>query len=334
MTAAAVAARPGWPVGVFKARATGAAGQNLRRQPAPLSRPTPMATEAAAAAAVAAPAAAAAAGAAPPPPSGPLALLEAFLAVQEERAALYCQFTAAFRRYLSDRNEGSYKRAIESLTRAFASASARVRGVEAALRAPEAEGGAGRADLAAMLRAVQEGEARKLKWVGPPRAGGSSLSMPAFDHFGSKHAGASVRLQVLPAAPKATPQTERRCVLSRAPVPSPPPPQADRQLARAARRGDAPGRRVRGCGARPGPGLPFRGAAAARARGGGGRGLPGLRLQRQQRQRRRRRPARRWLRPGQRRQAGRRPRRRPPPPPWPRGRGRLRRRPPRRRVRS
>jgi hypothetical protein len=41
-----------------------------------------------------------------------------------------------------------------------------VRAIEAALLAPAGGGGAGRPDLAAMLRTVQNAEAEKLRWAG------------------------------------------------------------------------------------------------------------------------------------------------------------------------
>ncbi|KIY99813.1 hypothetical protein MNEG_8148 [Monoraphidium neglectum] len=98
-------------------------------------------------------------------PAGPepLPLLSEFLAAQERRAQLYGSFQAAFRGFLRDRDEGRYKRSIQEVTLEFGAVSQQVRALEAALAAPRGGGGAGRPDLAALLRRVQNAEADKLR---------------------------------------------------------------------------------------------------------------------------------------------------------------------------
>ncbi|KAJ9513508.1 hypothetical protein QJQ45_006062 [Haematococcus lacustris] len=79
-----------------------------------------------------------------------------FLALQQQRAQLYARWHMGHRRYCESRQEGGLFRALLAATTAsFQEVSQAVRGVEAELRADQGEGGAGRPDLAGLLRRVQ-----------------------------------------------------------------------------------------------------------------------------------------------------------------------------------
>lgn len=103
-----------------------------------------------------APAAAAAADA--PLPSSVPELLRLFLGIQAQRAQHYSRFHAAFKAFLDTLQEGPYRAVMMELTGTFNECSKRVIAVETALR-----DALGRADLAAVLRRVQEAERSKLR---------------------------------------------------------------------------------------------------------------------------------------------------------------------------
>jgi len=86
------------------------------------------------------------------------ALLARFAEVQAHRAHCYGALDGAFRGLLATGAEGPYRRALQALTPEFSDASSAVRAFETALAGPR-----GRPDLAALLRAVQEGEREKLR---------------------------------------------------------------------------------------------------------------------------------------------------------------------------
>ncbi|PRW57989.1 hypothetical protein C2E21_3468 [Chlorella sorokiniana] len=76
---------------------------------------------------------------------------------QKERAAAYRRFDSAFRAYLQNQAEGPFRYVMGQLTAEFQQLSQRVIGLEAALRQQ------GSADLAALLRTVQDNEREKLR---------------------------------------------------------------------------------------------------------------------------------------------------------------------------
>lgn len=90
-------------------------------------------------------------------PSAVLELLDAFQAVQRERAAAYRLFDSAFRSYLQTKAEGPYRHVMAQLTGQFQELSRQVLAAEAGLRA------AGQGELAGLLRTVQENEREKLR---------------------------------------------------------------------------------------------------------------------------------------------------------------------------
>ncbi|KAL6749892.1 DNA repair REX1-B-domain-containing protein [Haematococcus lacustris] len=101
---------------------------------------------------------------APAPLPSPALLLHQFLALQQQRAQLYARWHMGHRRYCESRQEGGLFRALLAATTAsFQEVSQAVRGVEAELRADQEEGGAGRPDLAGLLRRVQDSEREKLR---------------------------------------------------------------------------------------------------------------------------------------------------------------------------
>ena len=87
----------------------------------------------------------------------PLQLLQQFRTVQQLRAEAYSQFSAGFLTFLRDRNGAQYRALISKLTADFQKCSASVRMLENALIQVS------RADLAAILRSIQELERRKLQ---------------------------------------------------------------------------------------------------------------------------------------------------------------------------
>ncbi|KAI7843734.1 hypothetical protein COHA_002632 [Chlorella ohadii] len=96
-------------------------------------------------------------GAMPPAGASVLELLDSFLAVQQERAAAYRRFDAAFRAYLQNQAEGPFRYVMGQLTQEFQQLSRRVIAVEAALTEQ------GSTELAALLRTVQDNEREKLR---------------------------------------------------------------------------------------------------------------------------------------------------------------------------
>ena len=94
----------------------------------------------------------------PPPELGTvLAAVDAFLAVQQERAAAYQVFNEGFKRYLDDLKEDPYRALMGAATQEFAKLSGRAVAAETALRGP-----LGRPDAADIVRTVQENERAKL----------------------------------------------------------------------------------------------------------------------------------------------------------------------------
>ncbi|PSC72968.1 hypothetical protein C2E20_3660 [Micractinium conductrix] len=91
------------------------------------------------------------------PAGSVLELLDGVAEVQRQRAAAYRRFDSAFKAYLHNQAEGPYRFQAGQLTAEFQQLSALVIGAEAALR------GQGQADLADLLRTVQENEREKLR---------------------------------------------------------------------------------------------------------------------------------------------------------------------------
>lgn len=132
-----------------------------------------------------------------PAAAAALPLLLEFLGVQEERARLYAGFRETFRAYLAARDEGAYKRAVRQLTGEFSACSQQVRALEARLASPVQEGGVGRPDLSALLRAVQDAEADKLRLTVSWQALRDAATPQAIASAGSGAQGAAALTQQL-----------------------------------------------------------------------------------------------------------------------------------------
>ncbi|KAK9822997.1 hypothetical protein WJX81_004133 [Elliptochloris bilobata] len=97
------------------------------------------------------------------PEQGPedvAAALVAFRGAAERRARQYGLFKAGFQRYLAARDEGAFRRLMAEVTAEFQAVNGLVRGLEARLSER-----LNRPDLAALLRAVQDGERDVLRFT-------------------------------------------------------------------------------------------------------------------------------------------------------------------------